>query len=246
MCLTAGNRLGESGNYRGNVLYFFAGQLVFRVAIDEHEAQGYAEQAKGNRYSRCAVQTGWISVKAHLEYFIESADPVGLAGIVHKILSQAAFELLFVEGRSLIDLEHVQIKVLAPAQEKGGIGARIFLIEKFDGRVQQVVQIGHADDRLIETRRKADGVEFPDEYPLGSNQIVAKYVYLFRLLLAFFVELFQQQKQSFMSLVITHGHPVSIVNLSEFTLLSGYFVRLINREALEANGILSVSSPVAP
>ncbi|MHC4356405.1 MAG: hypothetical protein ACYS0H_27195, partial [Planctomycetota bacterium] len=82
--------------------------------------------------------------------------------------------------------------------------------------------------------------------PLGSDQIIAEYICLLRLLLTLFVKLLQQQTQSLMSPVITHVRPFFLDGLYEFALLPGYLVRLTDCRALRANRNLDDSDSVAP
>jgi hypothetical protein len=94
-------------------------------------------------------------------------------------------------------------------QEEDNVRIVILISYLFGGGIQECVQLDHADDRLVEIRCETDCLEFPDKAPLGCDQVIAKYIYLFCLLLPVLVEPFGQKTQSLMSLFITHDRPSS-------------------------------------
>jgi hypothetical protein len=101
-------------------------------------------------------------------------------------------------------LERVQLKIITLPQEENDIGVGGLGFDDSDRGGQEIVQVGRADYGLAETCDETDCIQFLDEIPLRAYEVVAKYVYLPRLLLALFVQLLKQKAQPSVSLFIAH------------------------------------------
>ncbi|MFC1635175.1 hypothetical protein ACFL5Z_10055 [Planctomycetota bacterium] len=91
-------------------------------------------------------------------------------------------------------------------KKEGDIRIRCFGFDHPGGGAQEVFKIGRADDGLVKVGREADDVQFFYEVSLCCNEIVAQDINLLRLLLALFIELLDEQTQSFISLFIIGYH----------------------------------------
>jgi hypothetical protein len=111
--------------------------------------------------------------------------------------------------------------------------------------VQQVVQVGHPDDRFVKIRSAADGSQPFDKFSLGRNDIVAQYIRPQGLPLAIFVQLLDEQAQSLMPLLVTHDYPFSLYSLRKLALVPDCQIRLTSSPALEANKDLPNAFSVA-
>lgn len=163
-----------------------------------------------------------MTLQIHGEHVIEGAHFVRFENAVHQLgthailkpVSAAVGRALWLEDHGLIALEHMQFKscfelargIVLMSQEESDIGIRGFDFDHSDGGVQEVFEIGRADDGLVEVRGKADDVQSVDEFSLFGNEIVTQNINLLRLFLARFIELVYQQAQPFISLFIIGDH----------------------------------------
>jgi hypothetical protein len=107
------------------------------------------------------------------------------------------------------------------AQKEGDIRILVFGLNEFNGGLEQLVQVGHPDDRLAEIRYKTYDAEPFDKVSLGLYKVVAENIYFLVLLFAILVQLLYQQAQSSMSLFIVH-YPSLLDRSMKLTALPGF------------------------
>ncbi|GAG97411.1 unnamed protein product [marine sediment metagenome] len=114
-------------------------------------------------------------------------------------------------GDWLVLFGHMQCEAVFLAQKEGNIRIGDFIFYKFVGGNKKAAQVGCPDDCLEEIRGEADGVQSFDKFPLGCDEVIAEYIYFFRLRFAFLVELLYKQAQSFLSLFVVHEYSLFLI-----------------------------------
>ena len=144
-------------------------------------------------------------MQTHSEHIIDSAHLVRLEDTVHQLLAETILNVLLLDGYWPAALEHMKFEAFFLTQKEGNICIIVFSFNKFDGGIQQLVQVGRPDDSLVEIRYKIYDAKPFDKVPLGRNKVIAEDIGFQVLLFAILVKLLYQQAQSSVSLFIVHN-----------------------------------------
>ncbi len=144
-------------------------------------------------------------MQPHSKHIIYSAHLVRLGDTVYQLLAETILDVFLLDGYWPAALEYMNFEAFFLTQKEGDICILVFGFNKLDGGIQQLVQVGRPDDRLVEIRYKTYDAKPFDKVSLGCNKVVTEYIDFLVLLFAIFVQLFYQQAQSSMPLFIVHN-----------------------------------------
>jgi hypothetical protein len=144
-------------------------------------------------------------MQAHCEHIIDSAYLVRLEDTVYQLLAETILNVLLLDGYWPAALERMKFEAFFLTQKEGDICTLVFGFNKFDGGIQQLVQVVRPEDGLIEIRYKTYDAKPFDKVSLGRNKVIAEYIDFQVLLFAILVQLLYQQAQSSVSLFIVHN-----------------------------------------
>lgn len=192
--------------------------------MDEDKSQRRAVDAQRNGDGRDIVQPGKAPLKTHFEHIFKRAKLVGPADAVHELRIEAILQMLFFERNRSGALEYVHLERFALAQKEGYIRLFKFFLDELNGRIEEAVEVGRTEYRFVEAGCEVNDVEFLDKILLCRNEIIAEYIYLFRLPLALFIQLLCKPAKPYMSLLVI-SHYQYLLQVGEHGFLQCYHIR---------------------